>query len=124
MTNRVKLVPWWREIWKWNSFRTGAAGTILVTFLLEAPDVIARAWDVLPYDLRMALPANLAQWVGIGLLALSLISKFIEQRGLHAKRAGMGRQVGGEDRGRASGIGRAGAGDMERHAEQQEGGGA
>lgn len=67
---RLSLVPDWKNAWRWWSVQLMLLNGILQAFW-EAAQAIPEAWEVIPADWR--------GWITLGLLALALIARLIDQ---------------------------------------------
>ena len=73
---KLRIVDDWRDGWRWLSVNFAAAALVL-------PDLIAyalEAWNLLPPDLKAALPPTWAQWLAKFLLVGAIFGRFIKQR--------------------------------------------
>lgn len=78
----VEFVAHARLLWKAWSVWLSTAGAALGVFLLQAPDALLGAWNMLPPDLKGILPVNIAQYVSYLLIALGIIAQFVRQKKL------------------------------------------
>jgi hypothetical protein len=52
----MKLIPNWRDAWRWSSVRLSAAATLVWAWLLANPDALWSFLNGLPPELRELLP--------------------------------------------------------------------
>ena len=64
----MKLVSDWRDSWRWLSMQ--AMGWALV---------VQGAWQMIDADMRSSLPEWLVQALTIGLLALGIVGRLVDQ---------------------------------------------
>jgi hypothetical protein len=79
---KLQLVAYWREFWRHWSVQLGALGMLFISGFVMFPDYALQAWVMLPSDLKAMLPQQLVGYIGIGILVLSFIAKFIKQKNL------------------------------------------
>lgn len=72
---RWSLVPDWKNAWRWWSVQLTLLNGILQAFW-EGARAIPEAWEVIPADWR--------GWITLGLLALALAARMIDQ-GMNAQ---------------------------------------
>lgn len=82
MTNRVKveLIDDWRLFWRFWSVRLGIIGTALTGALVAFPDAALYAWNLLPSDLKAAIPERYVPLIGVAVFVLSLLARLIKQQ--------------------------------------------
>ncbi|WQZ00332.1 holin [Escherichia phage Shy] len=82
MINRVKveLIDDWRLFWRFWSVRLGIIGTALTGVLVAFPDAALYAWNLLPSDLKAAIPEQYVPLIGVGVFVLSLVARLIKQQ--------------------------------------------
>lgn len=87
MTNRVKveLIDDWRLFWRFWSVRLGIIGTALTGILVAFPDAALYAWNILPSDLKAAIPERYVPLIGVGVFVLSLFARLVKQKRPDAK---------------------------------------
>lgn len=73
---KPRIVDDWRQGWRWLSVQLMAAALVLPDLLAYALDT----WNLLPPDLKAALPPTWAQWLGKVLLVGGIAGRFIAQR--------------------------------------------
>ena len=64
----MKLVDDWKKSYKWLSIHCMALAT-----------AVQGAWIYIPDDMRQSIPSSLVTGVTIGLLALGIIGRYINQ---------------------------------------------
>lgn len=79
----------WKNIHKrWSTrFQIAAAG--LASYLTAVPDATIQFWNILPDDLKSAIPATSLKWASVALIVIGVLSAFIKQSKLHED-AGVG----------------------------------
>ncbi len=78
---KLRLVPDWRQVWRYWSARATAAALSFLTFIQAFPDAAQQAWQAIPADLRGRVPERTALAVVTVLAAVSLLSRFVKQKG-------------------------------------------
>ena len=76
----MRLLPDWRQAWRWWSVRVSALGALLAAIALLAPDVVGAVWAALPPELLAKLPRNVAMAVPLGLELATIIARITRQR--------------------------------------------
>lgn len=76
----MRLLPNWRQAWRWWSVRVSALGALLAAIALLAPDVVGAVWSALPPDLVAQLPRNVAMAVPLGLELATILARITRQR--------------------------------------------
>lgn len=64
----MKLIPEAKQAWRMFSVQAQAAAI-----------AILGVWQIFPDDLKAAIPHNLVAWFAMGLLALGIFGRLIEQ---------------------------------------------
>jgi len=77
----------WGEIRNHWSLWLASTGTAFVSWFVASPETAIAAWNMLPADLKASLPHNVTAQIGIGLLILSVLAKFVNQQRLKRKAA-------------------------------------
>lgn len=77
---RARLINNAKDWWRFWSIRFNAAGIAVLTFAQFDPVQTLGVWNMMPGSVRAALPANLLTIIGMGLFALSMLSRVIDQR--------------------------------------------
>ncbi|KTW00458.1 hypothetical protein [Sphingomonas sanguinis] len=81
----MRLIPNWRQSWRWWSVRVSALGAMIFAFLLAAPDQALAIWQALPADVQAMIPN--AKEIGLVLTIAVLVARNVRQ-----KEVGDGRQ--------------------------------
>lgn len=76
----MRLLPDWRQAWRWWSVRVSALGALLAAIALLAPDVVGAVWAALPPELLAKLPRNVAMAVPLGLELATIVARITRQR--------------------------------------------
>jgi hypothetical protein len=84
---KPQLVPDWRLIWRHWSFRLGVIGTALTSLFLAVPDLALQVWLAMPDDLKAVIPQRYMPFVGVAIMGLSFVAKFIKQAKLEAMKS-------------------------------------
>ncbi len=53
----------WREASRWWSVRVSALGPILYAAMILMPDQLLALWNMMPSEVRAALPARAGDWL-------------------------------------------------------------
>lgn len=95
----MKLIPQWREWHRFWSVRLQLLGAAILTLALETPNALLTVWSMVPADLRTELPEGTGKWIGIAVIALGIVARFIRQPKLAQPGVGQEGQPGvpGED---------------------------
>ena len=75
----MKPIPNWRKGWRMWSVRLNAVGSLLLGFLLFAPDAILSLWATIRPEAREALPAWLALGLPLVCFVGAIVARFIRQ---------------------------------------------
>jgi lysozyme len=70
----------WREASRWWSVRVSAFGSILYAAMLLMPDQLLALWNMMPAEVRTALPARAGDWLGMILFVLVIVARLLPQR--------------------------------------------
>lgn len=73
------IVSDWRVVLRHWSLWLASTGTAFVAWFVASPETAIAAWHMLPDDLKASLPHNVTAQIGIGLLILSVLAKFVNQ---------------------------------------------
>lgn len=76
---RVQLVAHWRLIFRQWSFWLTSLGTLATGLLVASPDWLLQAWAMMPEDLKAAIPAQYRPFIGVAVIGLGVLAKFIKQ---------------------------------------------
>lgn len=74
----MKLIPNWRQSWRWWSVRVSAFGAMIFAFLLAAPDQALAIWQALPADVQALIPN--AKEIGLFLSIAVVVVRIFQQR--------------------------------------------
>ncbi|WP_455156030.1 DUF7940 domain-containing protein [Sphingomonas zeae] len=74
----MKLIPNWRQSWRWWSVRVSAFGAMIFAFLLAAPDQALAIWQALPADVQALIPN--AKEIGLFLTIAVVVTRVVQQR--------------------------------------------
>lgn len=82
MISRVKiaLIDDWRLFWRFWSVRLGIIGTAITGVLVASPDAALYAWNMLPPDLKAAIPERYVPLIGVGVFVLSMFARVVKQK--------------------------------------------
>jgi lysozyme len=75
----MKLIPDWRLSWRLWSVRLAAIGALLSALAAGAPDALLTAWNALPDEVRMLIPASIGRWLSSALFLLAMIARLVRQ---------------------------------------------
>jgi len=70
----------WREASRWWSVRVSALGSILYAAMILMPDQLLALWNMMPSEVRAALPARAGDWLGMILFIMVIIVRLLPQR--------------------------------------------
>jgi len=70
----------WREASRWWSVRVSALGSILYAAMILMPDQLLALWNMMPSEVRAALPARAGDWLGMILFVLVIVARLLPQR--------------------------------------------
>ncbi|MEP9401846.1 hypothetical protein [Sphingomonas sp. VNH70] len=76
----MKLIPEWRQAWRWWSVRLSALGSLLCAIALASPDAVLAVWQALPAELVASLPERLVAVVPMLLFAAAGVARVIQQQ--------------------------------------------
>ncbi|WP_433910362.1 hypothetical protein [Sphingomonas yabuuchiae] len=74
----MRLIPDWRQSWRWWSVRVSAFGAMIFAFLLAAPDQALAIWQALPADVQALIPN--AKEIGLFLTIAVVVVRVVQQR--------------------------------------------
>ncbi|MGW8141856.1 DUF7940 domain-containing protein [Sphingomonas zeae] len=74
----MRLIPNWRQSWRWWSVRVSAFGAMIFTFLLAAPDQALAIWQALPADIQALIPN--AKEIGLALTVAAIAARVLRQK--------------------------------------------
>lgn len=83
--NKLRLIPGWRHSWRYVSVQLSLLGTLLCTFFAAFPDAILYAWNLIPPDLKAALPQHWVPIIGVALFVLATLARIVHQPKTQAK---------------------------------------
>lgn len=78
----MKLVDDAKVWWKLWSIRLGALGTALTGLLIASPEAVLFAWNLLPQDLRAAIPPQYVPFIGVFIMGMSVVARLVKQEKL------------------------------------------
>jgi hypothetical protein len=76
----MKLIPDWRQAWRWWSVRVPALGALMCTIAIISPDAASALWHALPADLIASLPQPVQLLVPIAISAMTIVARLLDQR--------------------------------------------
>ncbi len=81
----MKPIDNWRKWYRLWSIRLGAIGASLTALLIASPDAVLYAWNLLPMDLRAAIPPQYVPLIGVFIFVMSMVARLIKQESLKDK---------------------------------------
>lgn len=79
---KVKMIPNWRQGWRFWSTRLQILGLAFLGLFMEFPDAALSVWVALPPDLKDYLPPQFARYIAYAIFFASIVARFIRQDGL------------------------------------------
>ncbi|MDB6061575.1 MAG: hypothetical protein JWM78_1678 [Verrucomicrobiaceae bacterium] len=76
------IIENWRDLPRRWSMRLGLAGSLIASYLIASPDAAITAWNLLPPELRGAIPQKYMPLIGTALFGLSLLAQLFKQKKL------------------------------------------
>ena len=61
----IKLIPDWKEAWKWSSVRLAALEALLSSLITAFPDAMIHAWALMPTEWREAMQVHAPAIAGV-----------------------------------------------------------
>ena len=61
----IKLIPNWKEAWKWSSVRLAALGALASSLITAFPDSMIYAWALMPAEWREAMQGHAPAMAGV-----------------------------------------------------------
>ena len=61
----IKLIPDWREAWRWSSVRLAALGALASSLFAAFPDAMIHAWALMPTEWREAMQVHAPAIAGV-----------------------------------------------------------
>lgn len=86
----MQLISNWRQFWRFSSVWFQAAAAAFFTYLMVVPDALIQIWQILPLDIRAAVPPQYVQGIGVALIALGTVARIVKQRSLARGNDGLG----------------------------------
>ncbi len=65
---KVRIVPNWRDCWRWTSVRC-----------MVAAAAVQGSWLEIPADMKSSIPPAVVSFITLGLLALGTAGRFVDQ---------------------------------------------
>lgn len=72
---KINLVEDWRRMWRWLSVQLMVAAGFAEVFALG----LREGWEVIPQDLKAALPATWVSAVAVALTIAAIVGRVIKQ---------------------------------------------
>lgn len=76
---KLRLIQGWRDWWRLWSIRLNALGLAILGYVQIDPVGALAVWNMMPADVRRALPPNILTIIGLTFFALSMISRLVVQ---------------------------------------------
>jgi len=83
------LIPDIKLVWRMWSVRLNAIGLAILAWVQIDPVSVLAVWNMMPYDVRHALPSNTISIIGMIVFGLSMLARVVRQPKLEAKRNGI-----------------------------------
>ena len=61
----IKLIPDWKEAWKWSSVSLAALGALASSLITAFPDAMVQAWALMPAEWREAMQVHAPAIAGV-----------------------------------------------------------
>ena len=75
----LKLLPYWRDAWKFWSVRIAALAAVLSTILTVSPEIILNVWSSLPDDIKAHVPAAYIRLIVPLIMLASIYARVVHQ---------------------------------------------
>ncbi|AHF77914.1 Phage holin protein [Sodalis praecaptivus] len=85
----LEFVSHARLLFKAWSVWLASAGSAISAWVQSFPDAAMNAWNMLPPDIKSYLPQNYLGMIGAFMVAMAVMSQFVRQKKLLAKKAEM-----------------------------------
>lgn len=76
------LVPEARQAWRWWSLRFNAIGLAILGWVQFDPVGALAVWNMMPANVRAALPPHLLTFVAFTFFALAMLARVVKQPSL------------------------------------------
>lgn len=76
---KLELIEDWHLFWRFWSVQLGIVGTAITGIMVAFPDVALYAWNLLPSDLKSAIPEQYTALIGVAIFALSMVARVVKQ---------------------------------------------
>lgn len=77
---KIQLVDDVRRLWKFISVWLIVLAGFVQSIFIVAPETILQLWQVLPQELKDAIPPQYVQFITIGILFTAIIGRAIKQK--------------------------------------------
>lgn len=78
----MKLTKDAKVWWKLWSVRLHALGLLITGWLTAVPDAALFAWNAMPADMKAFLPPQYMPFIGMAILVLGILARFVKQEKL------------------------------------------
>lgn len=78
----MKLTQDAKVWWKLWSTRLNALGLLVTGWLTAFPDAALFAWNAMPADMKAFFPAQYMPFIGLAILVLGILARFVKQEKL------------------------------------------
>lgn len=75
----MQLIDDARQWWRLWSVRLNAIGLAILAWVQFDPVSVLAVWNMMPLDVRAALPPTTVRIVGLALVALAMIARLVKQ---------------------------------------------
>jgi hypothetical protein len=75
----MRLVDNWKAFWRMWSIRLNAIGLAILAWVQIDPVSVMMVWNMMPIDVRRALPENFMTIAGLSLFSLSMMARLVRQ---------------------------------------------
>lgn len=78
----MKLIEGWQKFYKFWSVQLGAVGAAITGVLITNPGVASDIWNMLPVEVKSAIPPSYLPLIGVAISVVGIAAKFVIQRKL------------------------------------------
>lgn len=83
--SKLQLISGWRSAWRFFSVQLALFGSLVCSLLVAFPDAMLYAWNMIPPDLKSAVPPRFLPLIGVALFVLSIFARIVKQPKAQAK---------------------------------------
>jgi len=78
----MKLIPEWKQGWKFSSIWLQGAATCFFTYLLMVPDAALHVWAMMPAEVKATLDPKYVGLIGTVLGVVAMAARLVQQRSI------------------------------------------